>query len=131
MKSTILFDTHALMTLWNNDPGAEIIQNLLKKVDDSMIQGCISVISLTEVYYLTCRVLGNDNARSLTEKILCSSLRIIPVSSEIAIVAGMIKQKEISLADTIIVASAKQVNATVISGDPHFRELGVDLFTYP
>ncbi len=131
MKSSVLFDTHALMTLWNNDPGAEIIERLLIEIDDRKMEGYISVISLSEVYYLICRVLGEGNAQSIIEKILYSSLHIIPVSSEIAITAGKMKQRDISLADTIIAASAKMVNATVVSGDHHFQELGVDLLTYP
>jgi predicted nucleic acid-binding protein len=60
MTKPMFFDTHALMTLWNNDPGAEIIQNLLKEIDENQKKGYISVVTLTEVYYLTNRRLGKD-----------------------------------------------------------------------
>jgi predicted nucleic acid-binding protein len=65
------------------------------------------------------------------EKLVHSSLHVIPISVEIAIAAGKIKKKDMSLADTLIAASALLLNATVISGDPHFQFFNVHQISYP
>ncbi|WP_366513140.1 PIN domain-containing protein [Methanoregula sp.] len=48
-----------------------------------------------------------------------------------AINAGTIKRPGISVADAIIAASALSVNASVVTNDPHFSDMGVEVTGYP
>ena len=45
--------------------------------------------------------------------------------------AGTIKRPGISVADAIIAASARSVNASVVTNDPHFSKMGVEVTGYP
>ncbi|MFH0968774.1 MAG: PIN domain-containing protein [Methanobacteriota archaeon] len=65
-----------------------------------------------------------------THAILNTSLEIIPVDIDIAISAGNLKKRKISLADAIIASTAIQVKATVVTNDSHFDELGVPRISY-
>lgn len=57
--------------------------------------------------------------------------KIVDVSTEIALEAGKInfenkrKIKNWGMADSIILATAKNLNAKVVTGDNHFRNLDV------
>jgi len=53
-----------------------------------------------------------------------------PLTPEIAIDAGIMKRPGISVADAIIAASALSVNASVVTNDPHFSELDVEMVGY-
>jgi hypothetical protein len=43
----------------------------------------------------------------------------------------MLKRSGISVADTIIAASARSAGAAVVANDPHFPEMGVEASGYP
>jgi len=50
---------------------------------------------------------------------------LIPISREIATLAGMLRNKEIhgGIADAIILATARLANHTIVTGDRHFKDL--------
>jgi len=45
--------------------------------------------------------------------------------------AGTMKRPGISIADAIIAASELSVNASVVTNDSHFSDLGVEVTGYP
>jgi predicted nucleic acid-binding protein len=60
-----------------------------------------------------------------------SKLNLIPLTVEIAVDAGIIKRPGISVADAIIASSALSVSASVVTNDPHFSQMGVEVTGYP
>lgn len=64
-------------------------------------------------------------------QVLHSKLNVIPLSAEIAIRAGTLKRPGISVADAIIAASALSVEASVVTNDQHFSQMGVEVTGYP
>jgi predicted nucleic acid-binding protein len=64
-------------------------------------------------------------------QVLHSKLNVIPLSPEIAIHAGTLKLPGISVADAIIAASAASAGASVVTNDPHFSAMGVEITGYP
>src|SRR5208337_4475132 len=54
-------------------------------------------------------------------------LREFSICPEIAIHAGTLKCPGISVPDAIIAATALSVGASVVTNDPHFSEMGVDV----
>lgn len=57
-------------------------------------------------------------------------LNLISLNDEIAINAGFLKRHGISVADTLIAASALAIDATVVSNDPHFLDMGIPVIRY-
>ena len=56
-----------------------------------------------------------------------SKMHIIPLTTEIAVEAGMMKLPGISLADAVIAASARAAGASVVTNDPHFSRMGIEI----
>jgi predicted nucleic acid-binding protein len=127
---SLLFDTHALLTYLNDEDSSEIMGKYLNDVDNGIIKGYISAITLAELTYIYNRTEKKREGEACIHALLNSSLEIIPVDITIAISAGNLKKRKISLADAIIAAASLQVIATVVTNDLHFDELGVQRISY-
>jgi predicted nucleic acid-binding protein len=54
---------------------------------------------------------------------------VVPLTEEIAISAGNLKNREVEgIADAIILATARAGGHQVVTGDPHFRDIGDAVF---
>ncbi|PKL64761.1 MAG: hypothetical protein CVV32_06675 [Methanomicrobiales archaeon HGW-Methanomicrobiales-3] len=131
LRRKLLFDTHAFLAFFNREAGSETIKNNFDAVLSGDTEGFVATITLTELAYIYTRNAGADVARLRVMQIRGSSLNIIPLVPEIAIEAGLLKQPGISIADAIIAASARSVGAAVVTNDPHFSAMGVEVSGYP
>jgi len=127
----LFFDTHALITQFYGEEGCEIIEELMRDVESGQSKGYISTVTIAELKYLLLNRYGEKEAANRLHPVMASDLSIIPVSVPIALSAGSIKKTGISLADAMIAATALEIDATVVSGDIHFLEMGVPVHTYP
>ena len=93
--------------------------------------GFVATITLTELAYIYSRKLDEASGTLRVMQIQHSKMNLIPLSAEIAIRAGTLKRPGISIADAIIAASALSVDASVVTNDPHFSEMGVEVIGYP
>ncbi len=125
-----LFDTHALITLFHQEPGYQVVQSLFEGIESDQLKGFISSISLTELRYLYKNRFGEKEADARLLPVLKSGVEIIPVHTKIALIAGSIKKPGISVADAIIAATALEISAKVVTGDRHFSYLGVEILSY-
>ena len=83
----------------------------------------VSVITLHEIFNLVLKKEGEEVAK-LRVKVVEKDFKVINVNKEIAISSAKIRFKyHIPLADSIIVATAQKIGATVITDDPHFEEI--------
>lgn len=130
MKS-LVFDTEALIAFFNNEEGADEVEKLLSEVDSGKLDGYISAITLTEVFYLYSRERGRKIAEERVEQLRLSNLKIIPISEDVAVKAGEYKIKGIPIADALIGASAWFVSAGVVTDDEHFEGMnGIEVVRF-
>lgn len=94
-------------------------------------EGFVAVISLIELAYIYARNTNSETARLRVMQVQGSKLNIIPLTTEIAVVAGLLKQPGISVADAIIAATALSVDASAVTNDAHLSVMGVEVSTYP
>ena len=81
----------------------------------------ISAIVIHELYQLTLKREGRETAE-LRATLLEEDFRIVNVDAEIAKLSAEIRLKhDMSMADSIIAATALSLKATCISDDPHFK----------
>ncbi len=81
----------------------------------------ISSIVLHEVYQLTLRKEGRETAR-LRTTLLEQDYEVIDVTADIAKTSAELRLKyDMSMADSIIAATALSLKATCLSDDPHFK----------
>ena len=130
-KTRLLFDTHAFLAFFNREEGSERIRDHMDAIQNGDAEGFVATITLTELAYIYTRKTDEPSARLRVMQIQHSKLTLIPLTAEIAVDAGTIKRPGISVADAIIAASARSVNASVVTNDPHFSKMGVEVTGYP
>ena len=121
---TYVFDTSALLTLRDNESGAEQVADLLYQAEQKKIRAVICFMSLMEVLYRVWKDEGAQEARLAYEQVQSLPLTIIHESSSLLEKAAAIKAGErLSLADAWIAATAVLENAILVYKDPEFDQL--------
>ncbi|RZN33435.1 MAG: type II toxin-antitoxin system VapC family toxin [Methanophagales archaeon ANME-1-THS] len=125
-----LLDTKALIAFFNNEDGADKVEVILKEIDETRAGGFISAITITELYYLYSRRIGERVAKERIEQLRRSNLQIVPINEDIAMRAGEYKIQAIPIADALIAASAYLIDAPVVTDDEHFEEVNVQVLRF-
>lgn len=127
-----VFDTSALLTLRDNESGAEQVADLLYQAESVKIKGLVCFISLMEVLYRVWKDEGEQEARLAYEQVQSLPLTIIHESAPLLEKAAAIKATErLSLADAWIAATAILEGATLVHKDPEFGCLQYQQITLP
>ena len=119
MQNYIL-DACALIAFYAEEKGADIVSELLGKAEQKEISLCINAVNLIEVYYDRIRAEGNDKADTIIRGVYDTFPVSIIESNTPAIVreaARLKAQGRMSFADTILVATARCINATIVTCD--------------
>jgi predicted nucleic acid-binding protein len=114
-----LLDACALIALLNDEPGADVVADLLVRAEQGAIRLYISGIQALEVYYDRIYVKGRTYADIFLESLYNSAIEVIsPVSRAVIREAGRLKTAySISLADSVVCAVAIEMPATVVTCD--------------
>ena len=125
VKPRIVLDTKPLMKLFAKEEGWEVVQKILSKVEVNEIEGAISVVTLTEVYYKYLLEKRPDLAKTRTEELRYAIyLRKLEIDEGVAVKAGEFKGRyNVSVADAFIAASAYLEGLTIISNDTDFKRI--------
>ena len=84
----------------------------------------ICIINLGEVFYSIGRKEGRDQGRETLAEIRLLPLNVVSATDDLVMAAANLKMDyAISYADAFAAALAEQLNATVATGDPEFRQL--------
>jgi len=123
--ATIVLDAHALMVLFNDEPGADEVERILLKAERGNPRLLMSVINWGEIYYSILRGASQEIAESKSHEIAGMCIELVPVDSrdlELIRQAAVFKAtKELSYADCFAAALAKTKNAELLTGDPEFK----------
>ena len=119
-----LFDAFPLLCWLQEEPGYELVDNLLTEAETGKSSISMHIINLGEVFYRTCRVSSMKRGEDILEKIRLLPIRILSISDEEVMAAAKIKaQYPISYADAFAVAKALQSGAMVVTGDPEYKKV--------
>jgi predicted nucleic acid-binding protein len=125
----LTFDTEPLVGFFFGEARAKPVIELLEKIQQGDVEGYISIVNLTEVYYAIAR----KDRKSADEKIrlLCVfGLKVVSAEeNEVWREAALIKNKyALSLGDSFAVATAQALKAKLVVGsDKALNELPVEL----
>jgi len=89
--------------IFNDEPGAQKVIDLLKQARAGNIRLSMSIVQLLEVFYDRIYIVGIDEARSIVESILAGPIDIInAISYPVMYEAGRFKTSySMSLADAV------------------------------
>jgi len=124
MNDRYLLDTSAILTLWNNEDGADDVEAILRKAESDKVIVYASFMTYMEAYYRIYRVEGIESARAIYAEIGSLPIYKIDADEKILLRAGAIKANySLSIADAWIVASAIEKGAILVHKDPEYEQL--------
>lgn len=122
--SSILFDSFAMLRFFYQEPGAEKVREIFKEAVRTDSPCLISAINVGELIYIVQRRSGENAKLQMLVKLKSLGLTILPCPNELIFRAAELKARfAMSYADTFAVASAIEHKATLVTGDPEFRQV--------
>ena len=115
-----LLDACAMLALFNNEKGADVVNGLLDSASRGEIILSMNAANLIEVYYDRIRIHGHELADAIIRGIYDTTpISIIEdLTPDIVREAAYFKAKgKMSFADAILVATARCTGATVVTCD--------------
>lgn len=135
MTEAYVFDTEAIIAFLYDEPGHDIVADLLVEVFETTAEGYLTEANASEVFYLVARFEGADDAptdtslRIADRDIRALERRGLDIEQTDWRLVGEVKAEgHISLADAHATALAYEQDATLVAGaDDDFEELPVDV----
>ena len=129
--ATMVIDAHALMVLFNDEPGAEEMEKILLKAESGTPKLLMSVVNWGEIYYSIYREPRRKWQITKAHEIAGMRIELVPVDArdlELVRQAALFKAtKKMSYADCFAAALAKISNAELVTGDREFKAVENDL----
>jgi predicted nucleic acid-binding protein len=129
--ATMVLDAHALMVLFNDEPGAEEIEKILIKAESGSSQLLMSVVNWGEIYYSILRGASQEMADAKAHEIAGMQIELVPVDADdlelVRQAAAFKATRKMSYADCFAAALAKIKNAELVTGDREFKQLARDV----
>jgi predicted nucleic acid-binding protein len=120
----IVFDSYALIALFKQEPGHELVRDLLVKMANDESEGYITAINVGEIYYMISRKSNSKNAEGAIAAIKQMPIQIIEPDLKMCLDAAAIKAKHsLSYADAFAAALTINKKAVLITGDEEFESL--------
>jgi predicted nucleic acid-binding protein len=124
LKGPFIFDSHALLKLFQKEKGYEKVVHLLEEIRKTGATKFLNVINLGEIIYSTKREFGDQKKLEVLANIERLGFTILEVPKDLVFQAAEYKaQYSISYADCFALASAIEQKATIVTGDPEFKKV--------
>ena len=78
---TMVLDAHALMVLFNDEPGAEEVEKILIKAESGSPKLLMSVVNWGEIYYSILRGGSQEIAEAKAHEIAGMQIELVPVNA--------------------------------------------------
>lgn len=119
-----LFDSYALLKLFQKEKGYEKVAQLLEQIKKAGAIKYINAINLGEIIYVTKREFGDQKKLEVVTNIERLAFTILPVHNNLIFQAAEFKaQYNISYGDCFVLASAIEQKAIIVTGDPEFKQV--------
>jgi predicted nucleic acid-binding protein len=129
--ATMVLDAHALMVLFNDEPGADEVERILLKAESGSPKLLMSVVNWGEIYYSILRGASQEMAETKAHEIAGMQIELMPVDADdlelVRQAAAFKATRKMSYADCFAAALAKIKNAELVTGDREFKQLARDV----
>ena len=123
-RKPFVFDSNALLKLFQKERGFEQIAHLLKEIRKTGAIKYINAINLGEIIYATKREFGDQKKLEVLANIERLGFVVLAVTNDMVFRAAEYKaQYGISYAACFALASAVEHNAIIVTGDPEFKKV--------
>jgi predicted nucleic acid-binding protein len=122
--TTKILDAHAVMSFLKDEPGADVVRDLILKAEEGSVKLAMSVINLGEVWYAIARATSPEKADHYIQQIRGMAIEIVEADWSLTHQAAAFKANgNISYADCFAAALAKIQKGELVTGDKEFKVL--------
>jgi len=120
----VVFDSHALLSLLRDEPGAEEVEKILTEAARRDEPAHMTEVNYAEVQCIVRRKDGEAAWQTIARELVAAPIQFHVADRALADSAADFKTRfKISLADAFAAALAKEQNAELVTGDPEFKPL--------
>ena len=120
----IVFDSFALIALFRQEKGYELVRDLLVKMANDESEGYITAVNVGEIYYMISRKSNIKNAETAIAAVKQMPITIVEPDLKMCLDAAAIKAKySLSYADAFAAALTIAKKAVLITSDDEFDSL--------
>ena len=124
LAAQVALDSHALLRLLRDEPGAEMVFQLLEKARQRDQAVHMTEVNYAEVQYIIRRKDGDAVWAAIEGELRAAPIEFHPATRPLAdLAAGFKARFRLSLADAFAAALAKEMKAELVTGDPEFKAL--------
>ena len=125
MKAAIrVLDSYSILAYFEGEAGKDMMIEIFRAARDSGRHLLLSVVNWGEVFYITLREAGREQADHVAHLISTLPIRVIPADLELTRQAAEFKAtRKMSYADCFAAALAKIRKAELVTGDREFKEI--------
>jgi len=125
-----VLDTSALLAFYQDEPGSEMVEDILRKAEAGAARIYLSSISIYEVAYLTMASGTEEEARNLIINLRALPVEEVSLDEELLWGAASLKARGgLSVADSIVAALAARESAVLVHRDPELARLRSNIAT--
>ena len=119
-----VLDSHALLVLLRDEPGAETVAAILDEAGQRDQPVHMTEVNYAEVQYMIRRKDGDAAWETVAAELQAVPIEFHPANRRLAdLAAGFKARFKLCLADAFAAALAKERNAKLVTGDPEFKPL--------
>lgn len=120
MPEAYVLDTSALLTLWNNEEGADLVEHVLRS--DPTVH--VSFMSFMEGRYRLWKSVGKEESEEFSQYLSFLPIKRVDVTDSIFEKAVEIKAtSSLSVCDSWIIATAVATDSILVHKDPEFEQV--------
>ena len=128
MPGAPVLDSHALLKLLRDEPGAEAVSLILEKASQRDQPVHMTEVNYAEVQYMVRRKDGDAVWTAIANELRAAPIEFHPADRQLADVAADFKARhKISLADAFAAALAKERKTELVTGDSEFKPLEAEI----
>ncbi len=122
-----VFDTEVVLRFYLGERGAERVRELLERIEEGKAEGYMSLVNLTEFYYILHRK-SPEIAEEKLNNLMAFGIKQVDIKESWKIAARIKAEKGIPLGDAFAAAAAISLNATLLAGeDSDFSGLDIKI----
>jgi ribonuclease VapC len=122
--ATKILDSYALMAFFEDEPGADLVRDLILKAEENKVDLLMSVVNLGEVWYSIARTNSPEVADQYIGEIDGMAIEVVDADWALTRQAATFKVNgNISYGDCFAAALAKSHKAELVTGDKEFKAL--------
>ena len=124
MAVTYVFDSYALLKVFQKEEGYQKVVGLLREVKTSGGRALMNAVNYGEIIYIIKRAFGDQKKIECLAAIERLGVEILSIPNELVFKAAEYKAEfSISYADCFALASALENKAALVTGDPEFKKV--------